>query len=1240
MAVKDHDKHYPGLNEPDATVQTPNTVSRYVRPGDRSFDSIIWQSGKPVLDSELQLGQDAAWFENYLLRRWQVPSGWLRGQTRYDSLCDYVLEHAPDGIVDDSPSSGSVGDSIGSLGGAYGSVGEPTSVGGSVGESVGGDSVGSIGGSVGGGEADDGSGILPDRTLLNAILLPRLEAIVAGMPIVVEYTYTRTEGWNLITLESPTIYDGTDGTVKRTDFLFLEVFRALVAPSPKATGYVEITDISLLAAGATILIGGLVLTAVAGAPAIDEFEIEATANLTAINIAAAVNLATNSFATLVAARPYSDTVVLQAVEAGVGGNTISLAETAAAGALALSGPIFTGGADRTNKPATGQDKLYRHGNVLSPEPTWLDDQMVDPVVNAETAQRGQIQYRIRHTGATEAINWKKHPDGFSNKLAGPSAAVYAQGTRSDVASAVNVGGGRFYPFVPADKATVWGNSSAVEYGIQDSGLWIAGDGSEQAAKDLGSVDGFVYAIGIAFLFRHNDASDAAAVIRGFEPVSNANGAPTYQHGGYNGVIGPISAGASDRPDAEYCDVITERNVLDLRRHVIFPGVDLASEVQYQMQSLMDGNLRTWQMDTASKQDLGGDSGDVSTRYLICNEIGRIADGNNNTSGDTPRGVGIRDFDHVARRFGSQSVVERVVFSFYPGDRPAGPIVAPGTVNTGKYVTKAGPGITWYEGDVLHLDLGNLDVTTLGGVFDGGTGGGGSFGGVPNFTHFAPPGTVITDVLSIYHDDGHHGTPVSTQEVEMGLVQGLGTGHLTVNLDQNDRVVNGGDPGNLNYQMVGRVAAPFSGSPRRIFVEVEITYPNGDVGATDTTDMHLVPDVAVYGHIEGAGPGPLLENDVTQRPNDFETLEAPAFRFGYREIQLDYTANNTSGHAVGDRHPGVPVTDEVVSRTTTDIYTPRRIRGYAPGTGPIGGNSVAVEDLVAGAPVAVDETATTFGDSQRKVVTAAHLSDDQCLCEVQYFPQDPIPNYGASGGGYQVAVYFRSNSPQTAGVKEGDIGTTGDGTLPTTLHVEPLLMAENLWTGQVGMGSVDTAFPYVAPLDQIPINDGSPLDPDEIAGTTGEWFFCATASITVDDFNADTGLLSLHPFVPADGQDVQEIGGTANEEKPRKDFEFRAFYPYMDETAYRPTILSQPLYGATRHKVFFPYVARAVEDTPGVDGGLLFRKDELLLVVLSQFVELDTDNNVRFNDTENRMSVGVYRTRNLLLLVGDRVCEEV
>ena len=40
-----------------------------------------------------------------------------------------------------------------------------------------------------------------------------------------------------------------------------------------------------------------------------------------------------------------------------------------------------------------------------------------------------------------------------------------------------------------------------------------------------------------------------------------------------------------------------------------------------------------------------------------------------------------------------------------------------------------------------------------------------------------------------------------------------------------------------------------------------------------------------------------------------------------------------------------------------------------------------------------------------------------------------------GGGYQVGVYFRSNAPQTAGIKEGDILSTAGGTLPTTLNVE-------------------------------------------------------------------------------------------------------------------------------------------------------------------------------------------------------------
>ena len=81
-------------------------------------------------------------------------------------------------------------------------------------------------------------------------MLPRLEAIVGGRPVVVEFTNTRTEGYNLVTLEPPTIYDGLSGTVKRTDFVFLEVWLALVAPSPKASGSVTVADSSSIAAGA------------------------------------------------------------------------------------------------------------------------------------------------------------------------------------------------------------------------------------------------------------------------------------------------------------------------------------------------------------------------------------------------------------------------------------------------------------------------------------------------------------------------------------------------------------------------------------------------------------------------------------------------------------------------------------------------------------------------------------------------------------------------------------------------------------------------------------------------------------------------------------------------------------------------------------------------------------------------------------------------------------------------------
>ena len=1091
---------------------------------------------------------------------------------------------------------------------------------------------------------------------------------------MVEYTNTQTPGYNLIALAPAKIYDGTNATVKRTDFIFLEVWRALVAPSPAASGNVQVVSVADVAAGDTVNINGVPLTAVVGAPGVDEFTIGLTEEATAVNIAAAINDAGNTFSALVSARPIAGSgfVMLTAILPGTGdvvsgtGNFITLSVTVATvGAMVASGATLTGGADRPNKPIEGQDKIFRHGNVLSPEPVWLDDEMVDPVVNLESSQRLQLQYRIRTTSDAEAVNYKKHPDGFSSLIAGGGAgdaAIFAQGNRNQPVWAGNGIDTVSYPFVPADKTSAWLQSSAVSFGWEDDGLYVAGDGSAVAAANLGAIDGFVYAIPIGFVHRHNDVSDALAGIKGFDPESNANGAPMYDHAGYLSFFGfAIPAGLSDRPDGHFCNVITQENLLDLRRHVVLPGVDLAAELQYQMQSVLDGNLRTWSMDTSDVQDLGGDSGDVSTRYLICNEVGRsIAQGATAPlAGEgVERGELIRTFDHVARRFGDQPVVERVTIAFWPGDRD-GVAVAPATNNPGKYISKAG-GVTqtdkWYEGDVLHLDLEYLNVTTLGGLFDSrpGAGTGGGAAAPITFLDAAPPGTVITDVLNAWYDDGHYDI-VTDQNVQFGIIKGLGTTHLEATLDANDTLITGGQPiagGNIEHKVVGSdvgsppappVAAVNMGSERRIFMEVEVTYPLA-YGTTHTPDYEVVADETVYPEDVAVptGPGPQIENDMLERPGDFEQLLAARYRLGYREIHSEYIANDTIAHGapLAGAAIGLNTAEQIISMDRETLRFPRRVWSTERAEG------LYVHDVPVPQDMVVDAALSSFGSSARSIVldttgTGLLSGVGHTLCTIRYFAQDAIPNAGAEGGGYQIAYYFRSNAPQTAGTKDGDITSTGDGTLPTTLQVEPLLTSPSVWTGQVGVGGHEKGYPYAVPMDQIPVNDGTtvPVGTDQISGTTGEWYFAATAEVAIDDFNADTGLLNLHAFVQQDVQDIVDFGGPGNDEKPRKDAEFRAYYPFADDAAYRPTIMAQPLAGAARHKAFTPFLARAVEDVPGVAGGLLFRKSELLLVVLSRFAELDDNNNVQFVDPQssNRTLAAVYRTRNLLLTVGDRTC---
>lgn len=410
------------------------------------------------------------------------------------------------------------------------------------------------------------------------------------------------------------------------------------------------------------------------------------------------------------------------------------------------------------------------------------------------------------------------------------------------------------------------------------------------------------------------------------------------------------------------------------------------------------------------------------------------------------------------------------------------------------------------------------------------------------------------------------------------------------LGSNNQQADGGNGGPL-YDLVPISGSLDVGSPRRIFVELEITYPAGS-GTTDTVQEILAPDLTVY------PIGAVLEDDITQRPLDLDSLLPPVLREQRREIAAEYVADDGAGAVI---------TEYVVSEDALTIVLPRRVHG-ALGMLPV------ITDTTDGLTRTIDASATYYGSSSRTIVLDAGgpngpLSGPQTLVQVDYYAQDPIPNYGA--GGYQIAVYFRTNAPQTIGSQ------AGVPSIPDPLTVAPLAMSHSLWTGSVSVGSVEQAFPYPNFSDQIAVNG------DVSSGDFGgEWFLTATADLSVGNFDAETGLLNLHQIVQVDPNSDFTFSSAD------KDVEFRTSFKVSHTNAYRPTAMTQPLSGVGTHKVFLPFLARATTDS------FLFRTGEVLLVVLSRYALLDSDNSIKFTDSGNTSCAAIYRTRGLLLLAGE------
>ena len=1108
---------------------TPTTVSRDLPPGERAIEGLVFQSGKPVLDAELNLAQDALEQLSRLIQEKQLPSGFIRPQTRGSALDDYEF----------------------------------------------------VGGAV------------PNAFGINKRLV-----VVDGSPLVFEYTNTSTPGKNLIQLSGAPLPPGPPGSTKRTDFAFLEVWRAFVAPSPRASGTFGIT-LTLPAPGVdwvtidiTAIGGGAVtLNAVAGAPGANQFQVGVNDTTTAANLASAINNPINGLNTYVSANSYGTYLVtVTAVNGGLVGNGVLLTSSTVNIPVngGGTGPFpMAGGANRPNKP--NQTQIYRHGNVNSNPSVWLDDDSVDPMIGIECAQRVQLQYRVRVYGqALLGVEPRIEPDGFSNP------GILAQGAQS-----VPVAG---YHFIPADNATIVPPSDATAYGIVDNGLWVAGDGSRNAAIDLGTVDGFVFAIPICFVFRRDDAT----LQGGFNPDGNVSGALAHNHAGLNnthlhlpaGSLVAIPPATSDRPDGYFHDVIERTDVLDLRRHVSPTGLDLTAELQNQIQSLMDGTVRTWQLCAEDKlEDIGQGTGGYSTQFIVCNEIGRHDGIPAQGSGDTTRGESIRDFDHISRRFGSQPVVARHNFVINPNPalNPLGIKVAAGPDG---HTTK------WMTGDVITIDFSILRADSL----QDWTPGGAYLHAVKDLW---PSGTMVTDLFDAVHDDGlcvGMANPFG-RDVQIDLIEGIGTDKIEITLGVNGCTVDGGTNSGMNYPMVGNAVLGDNGSPRTLSIDLEITYPPA-FGLTDNPDLIPAPDPVVFPQ------GSLVENNLAERPPEMIStwVPQPLFREGFREVTLEQSSCLIGG---GD----LAVTEFVVCRDIQTIALSRRI----------GRGRITVTDTVTANPVGVDLAATEYGSSSRLLKLAAPLpSGPNALCQVDYYPQDPIPNPGVFG--YQVSVYYRTNAPQTVGSKQFPI-TGGPNPLPSLLTIKPLVVGSVLYSGNMGPGSVELPYPYAEPLAQIACANNRRDNPLLQYTFGGDWEFCGISQLAISDFNTKAGLVSLFPFVQMDGTVEIKLGGTHG---PIMDSEMRAYYDYIDPKDYRPAMGSQPLTGASTHKVFLPVLARATADCP------LFRKGEVLLVVFSRYSIVSALNVIGFVSDQpdpvapagNFTSAAIYRTKNLLLMAGE------
>jgi len=207
----------------------------------------------------------------------------------------------------------------------------------------------------------------------------------------------------------------------------------------------------------------------------------------------------------------------------------------------------------------------------------------------------------------------------------------------------------------------------------------------------------------------------------------------------------------------------------------------------------------------------------------------------------------------------------------------------------------------------------------------------------------------------------------------------------------------------------------------------------------------------------------------------------------------------------------------------------------------------------------------------------------------------------------MVVYFRTAAPQMA----------RNALLSGSLTVVPKLVAGKMISLTIGSGAQGEAYPFSTAYVQT-----GGVFPSSIGTYSGESDLAGMADISVADFNASTGMLSLPTYI---SMVASPESLTFSRDLADIDVEGRTFFSSVP-AGYMPNAYAQDLSNADRHKNVLPILAELAADNP------LGHRGQLVIVLLVRYAVFDETNAVFFdsNLNANTTTASVFRVKGLLL----------